>query len=93
LVRPAGLIVQSVLTAKTLDQNQHPLSSKYCCVLELVFPTGTPEIRKTSYVSDSITVKVNLFYFIPLIASPDFKTFKGLVSYGLSLNPVLFHKF
>jgi hypothetical protein len=49
-VRPAGLIVQSVLTAKTLDQNQHPLSSKYCRVLKKTcFPTPAVEITKKNF--------------------------------------------
>ena len=75
-----------------------PLSSKYCRVVKkLVFPTpGTPKIRKkTSYVSDSITVRKSTCstYCSINSSTSDFKTFKGLVSYGLSLSPVLFHKF
>jgi hypothetical protein len=72
-----------------------PLSSKYCCVLKkLVFPTpGTPEITKNLRVWFNHSKKVNLFYLLSINSTSDFKTFKGLVSYGLSLNPVLFHKF
>jgi hypothetical protein len=67
-------------------QNQIPLSSKYCCCIkELVFPTQE-HLKSENFLRlwFNHSKKVNLFYLLSINSfTSDFKTFKGLVSYGL----------